>query len=258
MDNKIVVAAKDGHALVRIGNDMIALADESMLELETNDIESFTKYLMELPPEHEPYSIYYGETNVTAMPNKASYHSKAFAHCGLSDSVLMAVLKRFIREGITHTLTDFEDFLHSMTSAWKMNAKEVYDLVRDFSLKKITHIERKKDNRGNFHYCVSRKDEREDVAPPEQITFELPVFKFLADTITLTFDVVMSYSEDDEDSVDVRFRLKNPLFEEYLQERQTAIISGVLAKTTMPCYWGNINLHQQTDEWRHKENVCAG
>ena len=135
----------------------------------------------------------------------------------------------------------------------------MYDTVRNFSLKKITTFERKKDNAGNFLFTYSRSGEQEDVEPPEPIKFKrVPLFDLHSEGICdctddIQFDVVLDFVQH-EDSAEVYYTLRNPFFPSTITERQKKTVEYYLKNTEIKSYWGSGKIVPMGDEWLYLDN----
>jgi len=131
----------------------------------------------------------------------------------------------------------------------------LFDTIRNFSLKKLVTFERKKDNAGNFHFSYSRKDEAGDIEPPPPISFKsVPIFYLHDDVIgELEFEVVMDYVQSEE-SADVFYILRNPLYETIVTAAKKEVIDDYLKSETIETYWGTVELVKKDDRWKYLSN----
>ena len=153
-------------------------------------------------------------------------------------------------------LEQIESFLADIRDYWSgKECKDLYDAIRNFSLKKITSFERKKDNSGNYLFHYSRKDEQDDVLPPPPIKFkDVPIFDLHDDVVSeLKFEVILDYVQGDE-SADVFYTLRDPFFGSKIALEQKTIIEAYLSNAGVVAFWGTGEISRETDAWKYKEN----
>ena len=254
LETKIVMVSKEpGQAL--LGKHFHVLNDNSQQLFQTNLIDDFLKYLDWWKTQGgQPGSVvlFYSEAGIHALIGNPGYNDMGIAECKLNDSPIMNLI--IARYSDAMDIETLERFLYAIRPYWDKDCKELYDLVRDLSIKKILKVERRKDNSGNFLLSVQRKDDRDDVPPEQKITLlNVPVFNLHEETSTFAFDVRMNFVQHDE-SVDISYELLSPLFISDLQEKRRDILTARLKQQDIPYYWGSAQLYKATDAWKYKEN----
>jgi hypothetical protein len=251
MEIKANIIAKDGQAL--LGKHFHVLEDHTKNKFKTDMIKVFINYISTIVTEE--IVIVYNSTNIAAMPKNPTKNSVTIAACTLQNSVILDLVCKSVNRQMT--LAQMEAFLYDIRKYWGpgINCKNLYDLVRDFTLKKLTTFERKKDNAGNFIFAYSRKDEKGDVKPPDPIKLRaIPIFNLHnVELPDLEFDIVMDYRQSDE-SAEVFYTLRSPFFNQVVMEAQKDAIEGYLADTSWPKFWGTGETLCRDDSWKYLGN----
>lgn len=247
---KVVVGIKDGGSAL-LGKHFHVLGDRTSLYFQTNNPCAFRKYLETYPLK---MLITYDETGMTAAPLEPAYNDGPIAICIMDASPILQIIRMNLK---SIPVADFEKFLYTIRKFYDKSGKELYDQVRHLVVKKVTSVERKTDNQGNFLYCVSRVGDKEDFAPTPELLLNVPLFDGLDETIELKFDVHMEYAEV-EGGVKISYSLVNPFFEDEIRaEKRTVLERNLLLvcrKDNVLILPGASKINYKTDAWKYKEN----
>lgn len=251
MELKTMVVAKDGQAL--LGRHFHTLNYFTRKTFSTNMIITLIQYISTIITDVS--FIVFNARKITVMPSNPNEHSGILATCELNNSPIMDLLNKYCNRELT--LQQLETFLYDIRKHWGSgtDCKDLYDHVRDFTLKKLTTFERKKDNQGNFIFAYSRKDEKGDIEPPKPIKLvHIPIFNLHnAELPEIEFDVNMEFEQHD-DSAEVTYTLRNPFFNQIVMEAQKAAIEGYLAGVPQPFFWGEAGITTEDDGKKYMEN----
>jgi len=250
MELKTNVIVKDGQTL--LGRSFHVLNYFTRKTFKTNIIITLIHYLTHIVTEE--IIILFNATKIVVMPKNPDHHSGAIAVCNLQNSTILDMIIRNVNRPLT--LAQIEVFLRDIRAFWGgVECKNLYDHVRDFTMKKLTTFERKKDNAGNFLFSYSRKDERGDVEPPEPIAFkDVPIFNLHnVELPALMFDIIIDYIQKDEEA-NVFYTLRNPFFDENVAFAQKEAIEGYLAGASYPSFWGEGDIITEDDSKKYLDN----
>ncbi len=127
------------------------------------------------------------------------------------------------------------------------------DSLVNLKLKKILTIDKTSDNRGNFGIAVkSEKAAKEDYEFPEKIDITVPLFASAdSSKIEISFDFSFNWAMQDE-KVKLECSLSNLNLSVEIGELISKEIKEVF--TGYKLYCGELNIVQQTDEWKYKKN----
>ena len=239
---------KDGKFL--LGSHFHILQDESKKTFETDNMEAFESFLADKEGGNE---IYFNADHLYLVPAKPSMNSHALAHCAMKPSAALALLSS--KAGKDMGILDFEKFLTALRKNCS-EANRVLSYLRNFSVAKKQTYERVSDNQGNFKLLIQKEGaEGGNWTPPETMSFEVPVFSYLDDTMEIIFD--FRYFIADEGSKPM-FTLENLNIIEEVQDRRREIIESRLGNAaTCPTFWGESKLHVATDKWKYQENKAT-
>jgi hypothetical protein len=248
LEKAYLTAGPDGR--LSIGNQVIELADESKKTFHTDNLKAFESFVAGRTGEAE---IYYSATEVALVPTKAEKNFRPLAICKLAAAPALLLLKGSI--GAELNINQFEKLLTSLRKYAVGSHLIVLSNLRSFSVAKKQTYERDIDNKGNFRLLVQRESAGAgDWTPPEKLTFALPVFTFLEESITIDCDLVFSV----QDGGQPVFQLENLTFNEEALERRVEILDARLGKVaTCPKYWGSWQHHELTDTWKWRENKAS-
>lgn len=252
---KIVMTDKNGSAL--IGKHFHILEDRTRVSFATGDPESFKKFLgRKVVAEKNPdLIITFTEETITATTEHPQYGDEPVATCVLKENPLLDLI-RGNRSSVG--APNFEKFLYTMRNYYDPNGKDLYDKVKHLVVEKVTKIERKADNQGNYHLAITRTNGREDLEPTPTITFLVALFDNPAGyEFKIEFDVHMEYKEIDA-GVLISYSLVNPFFEELLKKAKLAAIQSaiqsILTDSTFPVLSGTVEIESKTNAWQFKDN----
>ena len=250
MDLKTNIVAKDGQAL--LGKHFHILNDLTKNTFATTLIKTFVEYLRAMA--FAEVVVFYDSTSIAAFPKEPKYDSKVCAKCTLAASPILDLIASNINRELN--LEQMERFLSDVRDYWSgKECKDLYDTVRNFSLRKLTTFERKKDNSGNYLFSYSRKDEKEDVPPPPPVKIKnIPVFDLHDDVLAeLKFEVILNYVQGEE-SADVFYTLRDPFFQSKISLEQKNIVEAYLSDAEVEAFWGIGKISQETDVWKYQAN----
>jgi len=261
MENKINIQSKDGKLL--IGNAFHVLEDESIQTYETDDIESFLKYVKMAEKSEFKFLYIYTEDSIEAWfgLNEKIRNNRALAVCQLQPSSILTYLEKHMNMSRGMSLDDFEKFLKTLLPYGNANGEDYLKLLselKDFKISKVLKIERNKDQAGNYSYLVQRKsDGKNDFIPPQTLVFQVPVFRLMADKI-MPVELNLSFDFSDQgEGVKMVFTLECIMYQDLLFACQKAIIEEKLSKLSNK-YWGETKVVELTDAWKYQENYVKG
>lgn len=247
---KVVAVGKDGGPVL-VGKHVIELHDKTTSTYHTCIIADFLRYLIG----KNPIVLYYNQDSITAMWDGVSREkANPIAVCSLKITEFMRRLVQANNGPMS--IKAFRDMLFSLRMFYDKNGKDLYDRALNFSLSTVTAFEQSSDNQGNFHFRVTcEKQGAKDVNFPETVTFTVPMFELLADTMQVTFDVVLDHCINKE-KVEISFCLKNPMLSVQVKEAQKAIIEQHLPplSDTWKRFWGDLEVNKADDSWKYQDN----
>lgn len=250
MELKTNVIVKDGQAL--LGRSFHVLNYFTRKTFTTNIIMTLIQYIAGIITEE--VIILFNATKIVVMPKNPDHHSGPVAVCSLQNSAILALICRNVNKQLT--LAQVEVFLRDIRKFWcGVACKNLYDHVRDFTMKKLTTFERKKDNSGNFIFAYSRKDEKGDVEPPEPISFKgVPIFNLHnVELPEIEFEIIVDYVQKDEEA-NVYYTLRSPFFDEMIAFAQKEAIEGFLSEVKYPYFWGEGDIIVKDDSKKYLDN----
>lgn len=237
---------------VRVGNDIVELEDHSTCIFSTNSIEAFKDYLQKEDPKGAENNIYFNQFSVQAFPCEPDCYSKTTAICKLEISKQLQLLKN--AEGSSMDRDQFENFLRCVGKYGDDSVMDLFSWVKNFELKTINSIQRKKDHDGSFRLLISReKAEKESYSPPTEVSFSVPVFKMMENKIKLSFEFYFDYANY-EDKITTSFKIINVELDELIHEAQKEIVLESIKDIQNKKLWGSISLEVQDDSWKYQEN----
>lgn len=233
-----------------IGKDFHVLEDKSNMVFTSSNPAAFKQYLAENTTIDGDLIITYDEGKIVAQPIKPSYTSEIIACCNLRETPIVSL----IRNNLSSVKADaFEKFLYTVRKYYDKAGKELYDQVKHLVIKKVTKIERVSDNSGNYHFCVTRTGDKEDMEPTRTIKFTFPIFDSMSDTVEIEFDVHLEYKEIDG-GVAISYSLVNPFFEDEIRQAKLEILESILVDYECLVVYGTAKINRETDAWKYKEN----
>jgi hypothetical protein len=251
MELKTNIISKDGQTL--LGRSFHVLNYFTRKTFQTNIIITLIQYIAGIITEE--VIILFNATKIVVMPKNPDHHSGPIATCSLQNSTILALISMNVNKQLT--LAQIEVFLRDIRAFWGSGTacKDLYDHVRDFTMKKLTTFERKKDNAGNFIFAYSRKDEKGDVEPPAPIAFRnIPIFNLHnVELPEIQFEVVLDFVQKDEEA-NVFYTLRSPFFDELIAFAQKEAIEGFLAEVKWPYFWGEGSIVIDDDSDKYLDN----
>jgi hypothetical protein len=257
METKTVVVAKDGVAL--LGNHYHILCDRSKNTFKTSTPKDFIDYLQThrlQPGRLSNLGVFYNDKQIVATSLIPEYNSEPIAICSLKISTPLSNLIGLANSGLVK-LPDLELILYKLRNYFDGTpVKELLDRTRDYKMEKVTRVEMKKDNQGNYLHTIYRKGTTDDVDPIEKISFTMPVFDGMngpEHCININLDSLMDYREI-EGSVIIAYRFLNPELDDLIRNRMIEIIGECLKPIDMPKFWGSLECINNTDSWIYEAN----
>lgn len=258
MSPKVNITTSDGKAQVLLGNAITTLEDASSLTYQTNRLSQFVEYMRAIDKDEAgDVLIFYTEDGCTALKSEVDMNTHPIAVCGFEPSRQLAEILN--TKNRPQTPKAMEKFLKLMRKYHDKAGMELYECVKNLKFSRVTKVEAKKDNRGNFQYHYTREGAgKDDLEFPNEIEFMVPLFKYDHHTVKLGFEVYFDYNEPGEGQVNMGFTLESFETDDVLQDaRVQAIIESVepLKKMGMKCYWGFGESNKNTDAWKYVENA---
>ena len=236
----------------RVGNDIIELVDFTSCTLITNSMVTFKEYLEKEDPQGTRNEIFFDQLSVTALPSEIDRYSKTVAICKLETSKTLQTLKNL--EGKNMDRDQFELFLRRLVRYGDDSVMDLFSWVKNFELKTVNSIQRKKDPDGSFRLFISReKAEKESYTPPEKLSFKVPLFKMVEKEIKLEFEFYFDYTNH-EDKIATSFQILNVEMDEIIQEAQRKTIIEEIKALPNKKFCGELKIYIQDDNWKYQEN----
>lgn len=252
-NSKIHIDSKDGQVL--IGSHFHILEDETQGQYLTDSLEDFilnSKLKIEAG-EFEEASLYFQDKNLKVYPDNPDRYSVPLMICNLSPSDALVRLTHAV--GADCDRDDFEEFLLNMKPYLMDDSRDLLSQVRDFSLNKVTSMNRKKERNGDYFFAyVSESSGKDDFLPPETVKFCLPLFKGLEETEVIQLDFDFNYKQSGED-IYLKFKLRFSDFDEEISRLQKGIIARRIESLDMPKYYGEFVVNKQDDSWKYDKNT---
>lgn len=253
MDPKLSVSTDK--ELLKLGNDVIELADESTAAYHTDDIMQFIEFCKGKVVGGD-YALFYGVSSVSL------YHQHVFVNPRIHDPIAICSMAEHPRlsmlvraNGSPMDVEDFEVLLRRLRANMGQPGLEILDKIRDLSVAKVQKVERKKNRAtGDYHYLVSRQSAGEgDYVPPETVKFSVPIFLGVESPRSLEFDFSFDPKQKD-DGVALIFSIENINLGEDLDAARRSVLAEVLSPLSIPSYWGELKRDIKTDAWSKKIN----
>lgn len=244
---KTTVIAKDGIAAVLHGAHIVRLVATATQTFVTNSISDFVSYVKK----SGKVRVFYSDNKVEAVETIIDENTRPTAICWMKPSRVFSLLESV--NGKSIDLGSLETTFRALIPFMRTDSKELFDVARDLRIRKVTQIERKKDNNGNFAFSISRKGDRYDQEIPAAIHFELPVLAHCDNKFEFELLPELEYREL-EDSVSVSFRFHSIDFEERKADAIKAIIADKIAELTCEKYFGTAPIEVATDERMYRKS----
>lgn len=247
---KVNVLSKEGAVKVLTGRNFVELHEFSSAEFITTSISDFAAYVKNNLPNDWP--IYVSEIGCKIYnPVDICRYTMPSASLRLSFSSYIESFRQKINQAIH--IARFEKFLLSMLDFADTEAISLYDFCRNLDIKSITSIRRAVDNQGNYTFSISRNAGDDQKLPiPEEVQFLIPIFKNISsEKAPFRFRVSLDY-ETGKDGANVTLQLMNYTWDDDVMNTCKEVISRYLKDLPNPKYWGNRQIHTQTDEWKYE------
>jgi hypothetical protein len=250
----VAIEGKEGVATLLTGNHIIQLEDESTQTMHTQDPESFLLYANKFS--NDEHHIVYGEDSINLVKKKPGRYNEPLASCRLSHSNLL----RHVDASLDSDMSpgNFEKFLSKMKRNLDETGRDVLFNVKDLKIAKVTNIQRSQDRKGNYIFNISRESKKDsgDYEPPETFSTKVPVFNYLnneENLVDIPLDFNFDYTEN-HGAVTIMLCVSCPQLDDILLYQKKKIIESVIEEAGFDAYFGQVNAHTHTSEWRHKVN----
>jgi len=246
-----IKSTKDGEVL--IGNHFHKKIDHTRQSMETSDIESFLKFVDQLDGEESERRIYFDHSGIDVYDKEINRYSIPRATCKTETDPHLLLLIDSCNN--SQSRGQMELLLRRLIKFAKgSNAFDLLDSLKDFKVRKITKVDRRKEANGNFVHSISRESAgNEDFIPPSTISFEVPIFEDLEDTEVFEFEIEFDFRESGGEFV-FEFTLVNLNFITQLNRARKKILVKKLSKIKTPNFWGDITITTQDDEDEYIKN----
>jgi len=237
---------------VKVGNDIITLEDFTDETFQTNSLDDFCSYLENIDPDGSLNNIYLNEKFVTAFPVEIDHFSGITCSCKMENHRALSMLLQ--KENSVMNRQEFENFLRYLARYGDENVLDLFSWVKNFEIKTVNHIQRRKEPDGSFSLHISReKAEKESYSPPTKISFHVPIFKNMLNNVLLDFEFFFDYTNH-EDKVTTSFKILNVEINEIIEKAQKEVISDFTKGLKNKKYWGSLSINQKNDSWKYREN----
>jgi hypothetical protein len=243
--------------LLRIGADVVDLQDASTATYKTDDLGEFLRFagIMDTTPESS-LVIFYNAEQVQLFDSLVMVQPRLFdpmALCKMARHPRLEALTAI--NGKTMDADEFEALIRKLRKNLGSKGLELLDNLSNLTVSKATKVERKKDKRGNYTYLVSRESNgAEDFAPPETLTFSVPLFIGVEEAKPLEFDFRFDFKQKDGD-VALMFTLESLNLREDLIHASAEVLQDALSVLEgVKSYRGELSRKIETDAWSKKIN----
>lgn len=240
----------ESEVLLRTGNDIIKLEDQTAQTFYTNEIQSFLSYLTSI--DFIGY-LYCTKLDLTACVNEVVTQStKSVAVCDLEMSEYIGKIS-----GLNHKSMnpkEFDRVLKQMRRYYDKNGRELEIRNKNLEINAVLNAKRIKNKDGTFEILVTRKNaDGAHIVIPDTVVFNVPLYKYHNDLIAVKMDVTFDY-----EVVDGEFKAQWTLdcwdLDEIINESYKVIIENYIKCYEWKRFWGKTKIFKQTDEWRYKTN----
>lgn len=252
MDDKqklaIEVKSADGKVEVIAGRKTIELHDESFETFLTCSAPDFFDYLEKF---RNSATVFYTPATVVAFAGDVSYNKTPIAHLKMEQSKYLSEVMAVANKKIS--LDSAESFIRVINNFSDMTAtRDLLKMLEDFSIRKVTAIDRKRDQQGNYKFLVQRQAAQDDVVWPKAIKFDVPIWELNEGTVSVTLNITFSYVEV-EGEFRAFFEFWNPDLDSVINRAANSIIKEMADGCGIRSFIGNLNITKLTDAWRHLE-----
>jgi len=235
---------------LKLGADIITLADETKSYLETDDLKSFNEYALK----QAPLDIYVGEKGSRAYrPEKTYYNTRPVAIYNFSLHPLVKILAEI--NGKSLSLQNFTQLLERIKKHLGPKGLALYSGIKDLKIQKILSIEHTGDKKGNFNFSVRAEKGKQDYEFPDSILLIVPILKF-GEWVQqeIEFNFSFSWTVEEEGKVNLMFILENMELNEIFLELRERLIREKLSNDKFTIYVGAYNIEKLTDDYKVKLN----
>jgi hypothetical protein len=250
---RFTIIAKDGQAL--IGNHFHTLTDSSVDVFRTTDPQAFVTYVKNKAEPQGGVRVFYKETEITAYPKNwpVIRELQPFAVCSLKESMQIDTLKRANAHQMGNA--ELEILLKRLREGLDSTGRLLLSSAKDLRFSKNIKFQRTKAANGDFCFNYTRENVTgtEQFAPPETISFTVPIFENVCFEKTFTFEFFFDYQEVGDKLATV-FRIDSVNFDEDLRDAtEEAIFQEIesLREVAMP---GSLEVIKQDNSWHFKTN----
>ena len=257
-ENKTVVVAKDGNAVVTVleGKRVVELKDLTQIKFKTTYFESFVDYVKNLPVtlpifcdmENCKLAVFNLELDIdrnTIPMAELSY---------TQSTVLQRVMQIFnMGNGVTMDVDKAEIALKQLMAYGDAEVIRLYEFCRNVVISADIEIRRQVDDDGNVDVLFSRKSKGEKkIRPVERVAFEVPLVESNDTRVRISFDVALSY--DTDNGVKISLTFTSFTVQEVIKKAVTQLVNSYIdggGPANRPKYFGTMEIIQKTDEWKY-------
>lgn len=234
--------------IIRVGSDIIELNDKSVSFFSTDNIDDFAEFVKKYGKDAQ---LYYDKQNVACTRQDHKYGNLSIAECNLKLSMPLKILIDLNHTG--QSLESMEMFLKRM-KGYMTSEKLLYKSLKNLNLRKIMEVKKQSSNNGDFAYAIKfESGGTDDFQPPENLTFEVPIFEHKDDVITLDFDFNFTPRMNGE-RCEITASIENLNLDEQVEKHCKFHMETYLQSIEGEKYWGALDLHNKTDKWMYHEN----
>ena len=247
--------------VLTVKNDVQKLNRVASTTFNTDRIDVFNRYMAAWYKTLEDgvCSIYYDKSVIKAWATGPGFHvgggmvPVSICSMKLSDELVMLSNSSNVDLAEDKMLS----LLETLEPYGQGAFQKLKNSIENMEMKKIVSMAKSKDSRGNFSYEYSVKDEgRASFSPPEEITFNIPVFKHVTKLIQFKFRFKFSYrivGEDDRRKACLTYHIDMLNFSQFVEKACTTIVEDGLKDLKIDKYWGSLEKKIETDEWKYKQ-----
>jgi hypothetical protein len=252
---KVSVVAKDGEVKILTGKNFYTLEDKTNATFTTDCINSFVKYCRAFVNESLGH-ICYNATSATCIENDIDHETTFFAKLSMLKTDILEYLSGVKNTG--HQPSKIDEIIDYMRPYFGENAMQFKSITRNTQIKSVTEAERVIDTMGNYKYAVTRKGlGREELKIPEIITFVVPVYELIEDTVEIPFDIGFNYKEtgDEKNPLEIRWTLQCVDFDERVKKASIDIMKKYFSVfDEESVMYGSVAINVKDDGWKYKES----
>lgn len=238
-----------------LGNDIIQLEDQTKETFNASTPVNLLGFLDS--KESIAIDLFIGDSAIEAYEQiEREYHSKAFGRTEIKRHPIVHIINAF--NGKQQELNDFAITLERIKPYASKDTLALIDNIADLKIKKIVSINNRNDKRGNYEYLVkAEKDGSIEYEFPKSIKLSIPLIKGMNEELReVEFNFYFQWGIIGDGNVHLSFTLENLELDTLLEEEIKAILLQLFSqrKGSTSIYYGSLQIHKQTDEWKYKKN----